>query len=99
MKVAIAQEHALLETKLKFTGVEWAKIRPTRAPESAKSTIVRFFMIESLKRRRVIKDLGGQSIYEISSRKEGFIPILEWHTSMSKQGQADLDYVMMFMLS
>jgi hypothetical protein len=98
MKIAIVKEHTLLGTKLKFVCVEWAAIWPTRAPESTKTTIVRFFMIESLKRRRVIKDLGGQSIYEINSRKEGFIPILEWHTSMSKQGQADLDYVMMFTL-
>jgi hypothetical protein len=98
MKIAIVQEHTLLETKLKFMCIEWAEIWPTHVLEGTETTIVGFFMLKSLKRRRIIEDLGGQSIYEISSRKEGFISILEWHTSMGKQSQAYLNYVMVFTL-
>jgi hypothetical protein len=84
MEIAITGEHTLLEAKLELVHVKLVEIWPTCTAESTETTIIRFFMIEMLKRRRVIKDLDGQYTYEISSRKNGFIPILEWHTSMSK---------------
>jgi hypothetical protein len=98
MKIAIAQEDALIGAKLEFMCVKRAEIWPTRAPEGMKTTIVGFLMEKTLKRRRVIKYLGGESVYEIHSHKEGFIPILEWHTNMSKQDQVDLNYMMVFVL-
>jgi hypothetical protein len=98
MEIAIAGEHTLLGAKLELVHVKLVEIWPTRTAESTETTIIRVFMIEMLKRRRVIKDLSGQYTYEISSHKKNFIPILEWHTSMSKQGQANLNYVTIFTL-
>jgi hypothetical protein len=58
MEVAITQEHALLRAKLKLVCVEWTKIRPTRTTKGTKTTTIKFFMKEPLKRRREIKEFG-----------------------------------------
>jgi hypothetical protein len=86
MDIAISQEYALFGAKLELVHVEWMKVRPTCTTKGTKTTVVRFFMIEPLKRGGEIKDFGCQSIDEICGSKECIIPIFEWHASMGKQG-------------
>jgi hypothetical protein len=56
-------------------------------------------MEPTLKGRRIIMDLSSQGIDEISGRKESFIPVCQWHTSMSEQRQPNFNNILMFSFS
>jgi hypothetical protein len=86
MESAITQEFTLLRVKLELVRVERTKVGPICTTKGTKTTIITFFMKETLKRGGEIKDFGWQSIYEICSSKESLIPIFEWHASIGKQG-------------
>jgi hypothetical protein len=63
-----------------------------------KDTIVQFLLEKTFKWKIKLEDFGWKLIEKVSSSKESFIPILEWHMSMDKQGEPNLNYVPMFAL-
>ena len=52
-------------------------------------------MNQALKRSLILYDLAREMIYQIGGSNEGFIPKLQGHGSIRKQGETDFYYVTM----
>ena len=79
--------------------VERAQVRPYRTTKYEKKIIVGFDAKETFKRGLVINDSARNMIDEIDCRKERFVPKLQWHVGMRKEGETHIHYVPMFSFS
>ena len=76
--------------------VVWAKMRPACITKGFEKFVIRTFVVKNINGRFMLSDWGRETIYEIGSSKESFIPIREWNRGGSKEGKASFDDVSMF---
>ena len=72
---AVPKKDATFGTKIKFVGIVWMKVRPTRTAKGFEKIIVRSFMIENFKWGFIFGDWRWKAVNEISRSEKGFIPI------------------------
>ena len=87
MKKTISQKNTFKRTRLKFVGIIWTKIWPTRATKGFKKRVIRSGVEQFFERRLILKNWSGKTINEITCRLKGIIPISKRHARMREKSQ------------
>ena len=87
VKKTISQKNTFKRTRLKFVGIIWAKIWPTRASKGFEERVIRSGVEQFFERRFILENLSGKTIDEITCRLEGIIPISKRHAGMREKSQ------------
>jgi hypothetical protein len=77
MNRAISKEHTLNRTKLNFSAIIGACMRPTGASKHLKNGVIWALTKEALNRSLHLDDSGGHAIDEKTRRGESIAPIWE----------------------
>jgi hypothetical protein len=72
-------------------GIVWTKMRPACTSKSFEKFVIRDFVVENINGRFMLGDWGRETIYEIGSSEESFIPIGEWNGGRGKESKASFD--------
>ncbi len=71
----VPEKDTTFGTKIKFVGIVWTKVGPTRIAKGFEKIIVRGLVIENFKWGFIFGDRGWKTVNKIGRSEKGFIPI------------------------
>jgi hypothetical protein len=85
MKKTITQKNTFKRMRLKFVGIIWTEIWPTRATKGFEKKIIRSGVEQFFEGRFILENGSEKTIDEIIGRLKSIIPISKGHVGMRKE--------------